>query len=34
MTLWPPSAEEDLMDETTACETGGSNSGRRDGIHA
>ncbi len=34
MTLWPPSTEEDLMDEITARETGGSNSGRRDGIHA
>ena len=33
MALWPPSAEEDLMDETTAREIGESNSGRKGGIH-
>jgi hypothetical protein len=34
MTLRPPSAEEDLMDETTAREIGESDSGRKGGIHA
>jgi hypothetical protein len=33
MTLWPPSAEEDLMDETTARGIGESNSGRKGDIH-
>ena len=33
MTLWPPSAMEDLMDQTTAREIGESDSGRKGDIH-
>ena len=33
MTLWPPSAEEDLMDEATSREPGESNSSRKGDIH-
>ncbi len=33
MTLWPPSAEEELMGETTAREIGESDSGRKGDIH-
>jgi hypothetical protein len=33
MTLWPPSAEKDLVDETTAREVGETDSGRKGGIH-